>query len=389
MQEFDVVVVGGGLVGASFVRAISASGRSVLLIDQAPAESLYHPDLDNRGLAISYTTKKILEDLNVWSDLIEYAYPINDIHISEQGSFGFTKLSAQSVKLAALGYVISASMLGKALVTGLERLPNITIMRPTTIQKMIFDVDTNRWHLQLSSAQVTAKLVVAADGSNSSVRKWQDIPMHHVDRQETAIVTNVQIDIKKSATAYERFTKQGIIALLPFGVRTIKCVWTLDKQSALRLLNMSDQEFMHELQLNFGYRLGKFIAITPRKSFPIHTVHADQLYKNCIVFIGNAANTLHPVAAQGFNLGIRDAMCLAKSLSLEWTATTITEILQKYAQQRIYDHQTTRNFTNRLVNVFSNTSTLIKRSRGVGLVLTNLIPSLNKKIIAQGLGTWT
>lgn len=389
MQEFDVVVVGGGLVGASFVRAISASGLSVLLIDQAPAESLYHPDLDNRGLALSYTTKSILEDLNIWHDLTAYAHPINDIHISERDSFGFTKLSATTVNLPALGYVISASILGKSLVTGLEKLPNITIMRPATIQQMTFDVAANRWHIELTATQVSAKLIVAADGSNSSVHKWQDVKINHVDHRETAIVTNIQIDMKNLTTAYERFTKQGIIALLPFGARALKCVWTLENQSAQKLLSMSDQEFMQQLQLNFGYRLGKFIAITPRKTFPIHTMHNEQIYKNSAVFIGNAANTLHPVAAQGFNLGVRDAICLAQLLASSWKATTITEILHAYAKQRIPDQQATRNFTNRLVNIFADSSTPITVCRRLGLVVTNFIPSLNKKIIAQGLGAWT
>lgn len=389
LQHFDIVVIGGGLVGASFARAIAGSGLKTLVIDRLPAHALYSDALDNRGLALSHTTQQALATLNCWDSLSANAYPIETVHISEQHSFGFTKLLATSHKIPALGYVVSASNLGSTLLNGLDDLDHLTVLRPAEIIQLEFDHVTFTWTLTLSDRVITARLLVAADGANSSVRAIQNIPMHTTHYQQTALVTNVGVNAKHLTTAYERFTANGVIALLPFGTQNLKCVWTAPNSIVAQLSAKTDAEFLMTLQEAFGFRLGKFTSISERKTFSICETHAEQPYGQGMVLIGNAANTLHPVAAQGFNLGIRDALDLAKILKRakrDNLAINSGAVLQQYAQLRAKDHRNTRSFTNSLVNIFARENKLIKFSRRIGIVAAHFITPLNRKIIMRGQG---
>lgn len=391
MQCFDIVVIGGGLVGAAFARAISGSGLKTLILDKLPAHVLYSDALDNRGLALSHTTQKILATLNCWSKLVANAYPIENVHVSEKHSFGFTKIAAANYKLDALGYVLSASNLGRALIENLDALDDITVLRPAEITQMLFDEKLQTWSLTLNGQVINAKLLVAADGANSSLRASQNMQMHTIDYQQTAVVTNIAITAKQLTTAYERFTENGVIALLPFGSQNLKCVWTASNSIADQLSTCSDSDFLSALQEEFGFRLGKFNSVSERKAFSICQTHAENLYSNGIVLIGNAANTLHPVAAQGFNLGIRDAIELARVLSRanqDGTSINSVTLLQQYAQLRQDDHSNTRSFTNSLVDTFASDNKLIKIYRRFGILAAHFIKPLNKKIFSRGQGVW-
>ncbi len=270
-------------------------------------------------------------------------------------------------------------------------MPDITELRPARLNNLVFNAEANNWHMQLEDRVINTKLIVAADGSDSCVRKWQNIPITTKDYDQSAIVTNIQIQAKQISVAYERFTMYGVLAILPFSANLAKCVWTIDNQHLAKFKQMSDNEFLQNLQAAFGFRLGKFVAVHPRKIFPIRQMYAENIARQNLFLIGNAANTLHPVAAQGFNLGLRDAVVLANILRAakqDGKDITSNEIMQNYSVARKDDHANTRQFTNRLVNIFASLNPTVKFSRRAGLVLANFIPQINKKIITQGLGAW-
>lgn len=378
MSEFDLAIIGGGLVGASLAHALADSRLKIAMIDQLPAESLYSPVLDNRGLALAYNTAQILAKLNIWHKLLAQVYPINTVHVSEQGSFGFTKLTADKLNLPALGYVVSASSLGAALIADLPS--NISIIRPANIIDLIYK--QNNWQLTLNNQQITAKILVAADGTNSILHNKLQIPVASKNFQHSAIVCNVYTSQAENTIAYERFTSDGVLAFLPFGKNKLKCVWTVDNNLVNNLINLSDIDFLNKLQSSIGFRLGRLISIDKPVVFPIKQSQASIIYRNNAVLIGNAANTLHPVAAQGFNLGVRDVVVLANLLKQNAD-------LNNYPALRDKDHTTTQNNTNRLVEIFNSKSLFIKSARRCGLLATQFLPILNTHITAQGVGLWT
>lgn len=382
MQQFDVAIIGGGLIGAGMARAIVGTGLRVAIIDHQLAADLYKPSMDNRGLALSYTSIKILEKLNIWPKLSAISYPIKTVHVSEQGAFGFTKLAANNFKIPALGYVVSASALGKALVQDLEILSDITVLRPMEIKSLCYDSVQSSWEIMLKEQKIKAKLLIAADGSDSCVRSRLNIDVSIKDYNQSAIVTNLMVNQAHKDIAYERFTKSGVLALLPFGDKKLKCVWTLNNCVVADFMRMTDAEFINTIQVIFGFRLGSFIRVDKRVVFPIRQMQANSLYVENAVLIGNAANTLHPVAAQGFNLGLRDVDTLAQVI-------VAGESLAKYAAQRSIDHQSTQKYSNNLVELFSSEAPLIKTARKIALLAGQFIPVLNRRIMVQGVGIWT
>lgn len=395
MHSYDVAIIGGGLVGASMARALSGSGLSTIVLDQQPASDLYSAKLDNRGLALAYGSKKILDRLGVWDQLLDHVYTIDTVHVSEKGAFGFTKLTASSLKIQALGYVISASNLGSGLLQNLELLPDISVFRPSRIKDLYFDAVANNWTIEFADRKINATLLIAADGTDSFLRLKQNIPTIGRDFKQTAIVTNVFVReniAKQLTTAYERFTDMGVLALLPFGEQRYKCIWTVENLYAENILKLSDLEFIQNVQKYLGFRLGEFVAADKRISFPIRQLQATNLIAEGAVLIGNAANTLHPVAAQGFNLGLRDVQDLSKILiSAHNNNQALNEpsILERYAAVRKADHAQTQNYTNNLVDLFSSNSYSSKAARRLGILAAHLSRPFNTLIAAKGAALWT
>jgi len=389
VQQFDLAIIGGGLVGASFARAVSGLGLSIVLIDRASSESLYNQALDNRGLAVSYTTKHILDELSCWEKISKKTYPIETIHVSEHKHFGFATLESKKYNIDALGYVVSASDLGAALLTDLELLEGITVLRPAIIEAIVFDPTERTWCLSVAQQKFAARLIVAADGSNSILHQVQNIPIQNINMQQSALVTNLETTTPIFTTAYERFTRHGVLALLPFGLHRAKCVFTGSNSCVTTLANCSDPEFLSRVQEFIGYRIGKFKTVAERKMFPVRHSYAESIYGDSMVLLGNAANTLHPVAAQGFNLGVRDAVIFAKVLRhaiLDGKAINEPEVLAQYAILRSSDHAKTREFTTRLVDIFADQRLYMRLYRQAGILATQFVPALNKMIVNQGLG---
>ena len=383
MQQFDVAIIGGGLVGASFTRAMVASGLKIVVIDQQPAAALYSPALDNRGIALSYSSMQILAALKVWPLLQAEAHIIKTVHVSEQSRFGITKLSASKYRYPSLGCVVSASSLGAVLMQGLDDLPEVTVLRPAVISAVAYDSAAAVWTINLDNLDLKAKLLVAADGTNSFIRSMLNIPAIFKDIRQSALVANVATEILHHETAYERFTAQGILALLPFGARQLKCIWTVDNVLLDEIKALSNYEFLSKIQTMFGFRMGRLKSVTDRQIFPIHVMQAAGICSDGAVLLGNAANTLHPVAAQGFNLGLRDAATLAKVLRAG------DYDLKEYARLRAQDHQSTQEYTHTLVDLFASDRATIKFLRNLGILTVQFIPALNKQITTRGMGIWT
>lgn len=388
VQEFDVAIVGGGLVGAVFARAIADLGLRIVLIDQAPATQLYHPSLDNRGLALAYSTIVALKNIRVWDALSTHAHAIDHVHVSQQKSFGFTKLSALDAQIPHLGFVLSASELGRALIEDLDQLPHLSVLRPTALIAAKFLNAELGWELQTTEQNLKAKFLVAADGTNSLMRKFVGLGLHTKDFAQSALVTNVLLNKTHANIAYERFTDLGVLALLPFGKQQMKCILTVATTKIPELLNLNSPEFLKTIQQLIGYRAGVLTDVSERKAFPIITAYIDKLYAQNVFFMGNAANTLHPVAAQGFNLGVRDAMALANILRLATQVASLNadQLGLQYINARKVDQQRAQEFSNHLVEIFATDLLPIRTGRKLGLLLAEFVPSVKAKLIAQGLG---
>lgn len=387
MQRYDIAIIGGGLVGSALARAIAGSGYSVAIIDKARSQELYAAELDNRGLALTYITQQYLEKLGVWKLLADDAYPIECVHVSQVGSFGFTKLN-KNHNMPVLGYVVSASKLGFALINDLDSLSSLTVLRPETIKSAHFDQKHSFWVLQLLHSTVRASLVIACDGTDSFMRKVSGIGLITKDFRQTAIVTNVSINGTKKI-AYERFCDKGVIAMLPFGQDQIKSVWTADNIDSNQLLQLADEEYLELLQHYMGFRLGVFSKLSKRISYPISMAYIDSICAQNLLFLGNAANTLHPVAAQGFNLGIRDVILLNSILVNARSNKSLCyeKIINNYIAKRRLDHVQTRNFCNGLVELFA-LGQPFATMRAMGLFAIQFMPTLKNKIMHRGIGAW-
>lgn len=380
MIEFDIIIVGAGLVGASLACALKNQALKIALIDKSPLNSKPLHNFDARALALSLPSIECLQILGVWPKICESASVIKKVHVSKQGHFGVTKICALEHQLPALGYVVNADDLNNALNQVVETLPHVTLFRPEEIVKA--EKIDQGWTIQLSNQKkLQTKLLVAAEGSESPLRKQQGIEVKVQDYQQTAIVANIALNQANQAVAYERFLENGSIAMLPFGQNCVKCVWVIPSKQLKTLEIQSDKALLENIQREFGYRLGFFTQVGKRVFYPLKNICAETLYSDRFVLIGNAANTLHPIAAQGFNLGLRDAATLAEILVQAQNANQdigSVEVLKNYADRRIDDHQATRYFTDSLAepHVF----------QWLGILASEWVTPFKRRIAERGLG---
>ena len=350
MIEFDIIIVGGGFVGASLICALKNQGLKIALIDKTPVQSKSLYDCDARALALSLSSIECLRMIDVWPKISAFASVIKTVHVSKKKYFGLTKISALEYQLPALGYVVKADDLKNALNQVVETLPDLSFFCPEEV--ITVDRVDQGWIIQLTDQKMLkTKLLVAADGSESPLRKQQGIAVNVRDYQQTAIVANIALNQGHQAVAYERFLEKGSIAMLPFGKACVKCVWVMQSDQFKTAEIQSDKAFLKNIQAHFGYRLGFFQQAGKRIAYPLKKICAETLYGDRFVLIGNAANTLHPIAAQGFNLGLRDAATLAEILVGAKKAKQdigSVEVLSGYSDRRIADHQAIRYFTDSL-----------------------------------------
>lgn len=388
--NYDVIIVGAGLAGGCLALALVNSGLKIAVVETTTREERYNSQAGDRALALAAGTVYTLEKLGIWQAIDTQATPIEHIHVSDQGHFGKTRLSAVKEGVAALGYVITARIIEDH-VTALLENANIDIFCPARVIGLSSSNSEASVSLKQAgeSSVITARLVIGADGGQSSVRKLLGIAQHTTDYDQTAIVTTVKTGKAHNNTAYERFTSSGPLALLPASDGQSSVVWTRTSAQAEDLISINEAEFIAQLQNCFGYRLGELTLTAPRRAFPLSLIRAEQMHSGRVVIIGNAVHQLHPVAGQGFNLGLRDVIDLAERLQTQQQENLDigdTAFLDAFVHIRLKDHNRVIGFTDSVVKIFSNDSLLLAAARTAGLTLLDHIPPVKHYLTQHAMG---
>jgi len=390
--EFDVVIVGGGLVGASLACALGDSGLGIAVIEAVPPGDPGQTSYDDRTLALAYSSRRIFEGIGVWDSIARRsACPIEHIHISDRGKFGFTRLHAKDMNIEALGYVAETRALGAALYETMSGLANVTLMCPANV----IDIDIHESMATLTlehgnkSQTINTSLVVAADGGDSPLRRAVGIKADKRLYDQTAVVANVTPGHDHGNVAYERFTSTGPLALLPMTGNRCSVVWSTARDNADVILSWNEETYLAELQQRFGDRLGKFSRAGQRAAYPLALTRVSQPVVQRVALIGNAAHTVHPVAGQGFNLGLRDVATLAQVVVDARRAgkdVGLLDVLASYASWRQRDNKRVASFTDGLIKMFSNEYLPLAVVRNLGLTFVDYFPALKRTFIKRTSG---
>jgi len=388
--DFDLIIVGAGLAGNCLALALKDSGLKIAIVEAANRQELLDSPLGDRALALAAGTVTLLQNLTAWSAIADKATPIMQIHVSDRGHFGKTRLCASDQGVAALGYVITARDIEEHL-TNLVSKTNISRFYETRVVGLMSGNAAANICLkqQGESLNLSAKLLVGADGGQSTIRRLLEIPQQITEYGQTALVTTVKSTLPHQNTAYERFTSFGPLALLPSTGKLSSVVWTRNHEQAETLMSGTEAEFTAELQACFGYRLGALKLCAPRRAFPLSLIRADSMVSGRAVIIGNAVHQLHPVAGQGFNLGIRDVALLAEMLlQQQQKGADIGDpkLLNDYARLRQSDHDKTIGFTNNVVNIFSNDWLPLTLLRNTALTMLDHLPGAKQLLAKHAMG---
>jgi 2-octaprenyl-6-methoxyphenol hydroxylase len=354
MDEVDILIIGGGLTGMALMCALAPLGYRVRLAETRRMTQNKVDILETRSIALSPASIQILKQFDAWPTLRETASLIKTIHISEQGRFGQARLHADIDK--PLGAVVEMHVLDNALKAHLNAADIWVPARVTAL-----DAITGVASLQTETEEKTvrAQWVVAADGSHSSVRTLCGADASIKKYAEYALAANITLSRAHGNIAYERFTSDGPLALLPLNGPHMALVWTLNPEQAELLKIMDVADFLNALQCAFGYRVGRFLAVGPRQTYPLQQIMMPKQVHKKVVFVGNAAHTLHPVAGQGLNLGLRDVAMLAECAAKHGLTD---EAFMQYQTLRKSDQAIMSTATDGLVSLFKN------RLPGVGLL---------------------
>jgi len=385
MNEFDVVIVGGGMVGASFALALRATRLRVLLIESVPPDSAVQPSFDERTTAIGNGSRQIFESLGVWPAMAPESAPIRAIHVSDAGRFGVARLDAQEQGVHAFGYVVPNRVIGRALWQALRTAPNIELAVPAQLKNATLRDDGVLLEVQRDGAveKIKAAVAVAADGAGSVLRASAGIDATVEDYGQVAIVVNAATERPNNGEAFERFTPVGPLAVLPVTGGGYTVVWAVAPTRAAELVALDEAAFAAELLQAFGWRAGRWTKIGRRNTYPLALSRAAETVSGRVVLIGNAAQALHPVAGQGFNLGLRDAATLAEMLAAAGHSDDpdrFAELLGKFAAWRAEDRRGVTRFTDGLVKLFGSDAPGIGLVRNFGLLLFDLSPAAKRAL---------
>lgn len=375
----DVLIVGGGLVGASLALALGRAGLDVAIVEAHPLRINEQPNYDERSIALAQGSQRIFAGMGLWDALSEAVCPIHTIHVSDRGHFGFTRLKREQEGVEALGYVASARLLGNALIRELDRTDKVRLLAPAQLESFRVEDEKVCATLKQEGAllECSTRLLVAADGAQSQVREQLGIDTHQWDYGQTAVIANVTPSQPHNHVAYERFTDTGPMALLPLNNNHCSLVWTLRADQVDEVMALDDAHFLARLQARFGYRLGRFVKVGARHAYPLQLLRAKQSTSKRLALIGNAVHTLHPIAGQGFNLGLRDVAALAEVvMDAQRSGIDIgtAEVLQRYADWRQLDQRRVVAFTDGMVRLFGQTLPPLVGLRNAGMLALDLCP---------------
>ncbi len=390
VNDYDLIIVGAGLAGNCLGLALQHTGLKIAILEANSRRQMHESVQGDRALALAAGTVQLLQALNAWEAIAHKATAIKHIHVSDQGHFGKTRLSAAEQGVEALGYVIVARDIEDHMAE-LVAQSGLDCFYDTRVAGLSSGADAVNVSLkqQGQAVNLSARLLVGADGGQSTVRKLLEIPLQITEYGQTALVTTLETTLPHQNTAFERFTAAGPLALLPLAGRKSALVWTRSHEQAMALQSGGEADFLSELQACFGYRLGALQLCAPRRAFPLNLIRAQSMVSGRAVIIGNAVHQLHPVAGQGFNLGIRDVALLAEMLTEQHHQQGDlgdAELLQRYAKQRQRDHDKTIGFTNQLVKVFSNDRLALAALRNAGLTLLDQLPNAKQLLGKHAMG---
>ena len=394
MQEFDFAIVGGGMVGSTLALALSrlvgpsALKPRILLLESRRPESIQHPGFDARAIALSYGSQLALQELDLWPLFSPGAAAIDSIHVSDRGHWGRVELHASEYQLPQLGHVVELFGVGQRLLQRIEETPAIRYQAPAQVASLTQHPD--RIVLQLASGeQATCRLLLLADGGSSAWHESLGLAWRQESYGQSAIIANLRTKGTPSGRAWERFTEAGPLALLPLGDNRLSLVWSMTDDDASSAMRWSDEQFLARLQQTFGYRAGRFVQVGERVSYSLQLRQTLQTRHHRLLLLGNAAQQLHPVAGQGFNLGLRDVMTLYHLLQPLWQADVDpgqADLLQTYSDWRQPDVARTVWMTSSLARLFSSSAWPLVGSRNIGLACMNRCDQLKQLLARQALG---
>ncbi|MBT0727859.1 2-octaprenyl-6-methoxyphenyl hydroxylase [Rosenbergiella australiborealis] len=387
----SVIIVGGGMAGATLALALSTLSQGklpVTLIEGSSPDTAAHPGFDSRAIALAAGTCQQLERIGVWSALKSLATPITDIHVSDRGHLGQVTLNRDDYNLTALGNVIELHAAGKVLFQRLQHAPGVTLHCPAKVASMTRYADNIAVTLENGSS-LNAQTLIIANGNRSPIARQAGFEWQRENYEQVAIIANVSTTQPHNGRAFERFTTQGPIALLPMSGNRLSLVWCVSAHRSASLLSAEKSEFLQQLQQTFGWRLGKFTDVGQREAYPLSLQQAHSVTTHRCVVIGNAAQSLHPIAGQGFNLGMRDVMSLAETLTqafLQQQDLGSFPVLNRYQQRRVDDRATTIGITDGLVRLFANDNIPLTVGRNLGLFTMQRFTGFKHHLASRTLG---
>lgn len=422
-NNVDIVVIGGGLVGASLLIGLSNIFRNnnikITLIESKSkfepkfGDQLKNNIIDQRSLVLSLSSKLFFNKIGIWNKIAEIATIINNIKISEQGKFSKLFLDSNHLGLDSLGYIVNIdeldNIIWQELAKKISSHYNINILANTNVE--IVDNNMNKVDLLLkdknnNKSKISANLVIAADGCNSNIRSQINIDNVKIDYNQTAVVANIEHELENKNTAYERFLSvndenyiNGSFAVLPHNNRCKNnnisgIVWavgnSIENNNIDCIKNLSDKNLCKKINNIIGYKLGKIYKIGARQYFNLSEIRARELYKNRVILLGSAANHVHPIGGQGFNLGVRDVQCLCnlfekhkqELIHYNYNINIINKLYDNYKNLRISDHDNLTKNINNLLNTFASNNIITKLARSFGIMVANHSFIL-KSIIAE------
>ncbi|RJG12997.1 2-octaprenyl-6-methoxyphenyl hydroxylase [Pseudomonas cavernicola] len=391
MNRANLAIIGGGLVGASLALALQAGakarGWTIVLIEPFAPGDGYQPSYDARSTALSFGSQQIYQRLGLWQRIAPRAEPILHIHVSDRGRFGAARLSAEEEGVPALGYVAENAWLGHCLWQALDH-EVVSWRCPAEVSGM--ETLGDGYQLTLNDETILdCDLAVLADGGRSGLREQLGINVKHTPYQQSALIANITPSEAHAGQAFERFTDDGPLALLPLADNRCALIWTRPGQDAERLAKLDERSFLAELQQAFGYRLGALRQVGARHVYPLALIEAQEQVRPNLVVLGNAAHSLHPIAGQGYNLSLRDTQALAEALLASPAAPGEFATLQRYYARQRLDQHLTVGFSDRVTRLFTNAEPLLATGRNLGLLGLDLVPPAKRWFARQAMGLGT
>lgn len=388
---YNVIIVGAGLAGLTLAHALSQQGLSCAIIEKNPLSDKHFNTAiktDGRALAMSLSAQRILHNLGLWESLASFTTPIQAVHVSEQGCFGKVRLSAADMGWDALGYIVPYACLMESLLHAVQTSSQIKIFSQTEVIALNEAQGESRSVLVRTPSGETltlsGRVVMMAEGHAANIKDTVGFVKQESTREQYVIVADVMVTHAHHNIAYQRFTKQNILAVLPRAQGKVTVVWTIPATTLAEWQALSDKDWLARLQTAFGYKLGLFTAVSTRHYYPVKQFTVENPYQERLLLLGNAAHALSPVAAQGFNLTLRDIAMLVELLTKAHESHADIgdmALLKNYQAMRMQDQKTVYHFTDKLIEIFS--WPYLKGMRSLGLLLCDLLPGAKHTLIQR------